>query len=419
MFRAKIFGMKRMHSSSDSTVQAGARRAVLVGINAYQGQPLFGCVSDILAVKRFLIDQREFPAEHVRVLLDHDATRGAILVALDELSRVSRPGDEAVFYFCGHGVRLPTGDPMARERYDEALCPVEFDWTAKTALLDDELRAIFDSFAEGVAITWVMDACHAGELEEELDLRVLAARRMCPPPEQWHLTRRVALSAPEHCTVIRACADDERAGDLYVDHGARGVFTYHWLEAARQAPEATCAELLRKVERELEALGQHPQVSGPGLHQPFVSAPPAVRSARASDTATEWMLQALASPGLDRRARRGRDTASPLSATCRAFWWGFQLELSHDSLEWLATAGSPKTMVQTFELLLDEVPERALPHLPSLIEHVAREFSAIYAHNQGFGVMISMSAFEPDVFVTTAITPRSRRSHSAEIPIPH
>lgn len=419
MFRAKIFGMKRMHSSSDSTAQAGARRAVLVGINAYQGQRLLGCVSDIVAVKRFLLDEREFAAEDVRVLLDHDATRGAILAALDELASVSQPADQAVFYFCGHGVRLPTTDPLARDRYDEALCPVEFDWTAKTALLDDELRALFDSFAEGVSITWVMDTCHAGELEEELDLRVLAARRMCPPPEQWHFTRRVALRAPEHCTVIRACADGERAGDLYVDHGARGAFTVHWLEAARRAPEATCAELLRKVARELEELGQHPQISGPGLHQPFVSAPQGERRERASDTATEWMLQALAAPAVERRARRSRDTTSPISATCRAFWWGFHLELSHDALEWLATAGSPQTLTRTFELLLDEVPERAQPHLPALIEHVARELAEIYALNQGFGVILSMSAFEPDVFVAAAVTPRSRRSHSAEIPIPH
>lgn len=417
MFRAKIFGMKRMHSSSDSTAQAGTKRAVLVGINAYQGQPLFGCVSDIAAVKRFLLDEREFAAENVRVLLDHDATRGAILVALDELARRSQPGDQAVFYFCGHGVRLPTTELTGPERYDEALCPVEFDWTARTSLLDDELHVLLDSFAEGVSITWVLDTCMAGELEEEMDLQVLAARRMCPPPAQWHRTRRVALRAPEHCTVVRACAEGERAGDLYVDDGARGVFTYHWLEAARKAPEATCAELVRLVERELAELGQHPQVSGPGLHRPFVSAPLTEPRTRTGDTATEWMLQALAAPSGERR--RGRDTASPISATCRAFWWGFHVELSHDALEWLRTAGSPQTLVKTFELLLDDVPERAVPYLPALIDHVAHEFAAIYAHDQGFGVMVSMSAFEPEVFVTTAVTPRSRRSQSAEIPIPH
>ena len=55
-----------------------ANRALLVGINAYPGQPLNGCVNDVNDMAQFLVDRCGFSTDDIRLLVDDRATTDGI-----------------------------------------------------------------------------------------------------------------------------------------------------------------------------------------------------------------------------------------------------------------------------------------------------------------------------------------------------
>lgn len=431
------------------------RRALLVGIDEYRRDSLRGCRNDVAAVQEYL-HQRGFEPAHVHVLCDGQATRTAILTGLRALATASAPGDVAVFYFCGHGIQVPCADPREVDLLDEALCPVDFDGTSATALLDDELARIFDSFAAGVGLTWVVDACHVGELDEHLDARV-AARQVARPAA---VPSRPETLAHSPCGVmLTACAGHERAAAISVDGVPHGAFTYHLLAAARRRPQATAQELMDEVCRDLAPIGQHPVGHGPGLRRGFLTAPgdapapappprrvavptAAAPSGRDSDRHLHvYLAEAsrrasgdrtfsakLDELGVDLSGISAADAAVMTRAApaptqsgapaCRAFWWGFHLALPPAALARLAAAGgavattapAAPTAAPTTALSLAghpvPVPPRAAPHVAALTRYLSEHFAEVRSHDRGAGVLISMSLFAPGLFVTTAIPPR-------------
>ena len=429
----------------------GVRRAVLVGINAYKQQPLQGCLNDIAAVQGFLQSERGFAPAHIRVLRNAEATRGAILRELRALAQSSRAGDQAVFYFCGHGAQFPSRDPREADMLDEALCPVDFDWTADSAILDDELAQIFDSLPPGVATTWVIDACHSGDLHEHLDRRIAACRAMSAPsplgPSLGPSTARATRIVPgERCLFLTACASTERAADIFVEGMPRGAFTYHLLAAARRAPTASSAELLTQVQQVLAEIGQHPEGVGPGLSAPFLlppecsmMQPKTPRTVRLPDrTSLEadrhlhmYLAEAarkavddaqfgsrLLELGVDLSAISVADASAMARAvrscprsgavTCRSFWWGFHLEVPPMELAQLPSVGA---LHQHLMELIGTAPRRAAPHLQAMVTYVVENLAEVQAQDRGAGVFISMSSFAPDLFVATAVPakPMARR----------
>lgn len=146
---------------ADSGRQGARRRALCVGINRYTDAPLSGCVADARAWAGAL---RRLGFEPPAMLLDEQATRGAIVQALEDLVTQSRPGDVLAFQFAGHGTQAPdlNGDEFGGDTpgQDEALCPI--DYARGALLIDDDIGAIFDRLPEGVNLTCFIDCCHSG-----------------------------------------------------------------------------------------------------------------------------------------------------------------------------------------------------------------------------------------------------------------
>ena len=89
---------------AEPTRAQGLRHALLIGIGDYihdNVTDLEGPPYDVRSLERVLRDDWAF--DHVTSLIDSDATRDAILGALDELIRDTRPGDHVFLYFSGHG----------------------------------------------------------------------------------------------------------------------------------------------------------------------------------------------------------------------------------------------------------------------------------------------------------------------------
>lgn len=448
-------------SNASADRASAGKRALLVGINAYPRNPLRGCLNDVAAMRDFLVCERGFAPEHITSLRDGEATRAVILRELEAAVAATGRSDCFVFYFCGHGAQLASQDPREGDLLDEVLCPVDFAWTHATAIVDDELQRLFDAFPVGASLTWIFDACHTGDIDEQLDARVAAYRGL--PAAQVAAMGAASSSAvsgirsPSGRTrishrgvILTACAATERAADILADGEPRGAFTYHLLAAARRSPEASTAEVLACAAEELAKISQHPEGYGPGLGATFIN----VRESNVKSTRVQTRTVRIAenpSAEADRHlhvylaeasrlaqiddefgskiSRYGLDLsnisagdASALaravkpaprscSVVCRSFWWGFHLEVPHSELEALAQEGVSHLGLAR---RIQGVPHRAAPHLGSLVEYVVKGFESVRKIDRGAGVFISMSAFAPDVYVTTAVPVRSPVRRTAE-----
>ena len=90
----------------------GESRAVIIGIDEYQGQgfgPLLSARADAKAIAEVLRTRFGFPQEHMACLYNGEATGTAIRKAVQRLGD-GDVDDRAIVYFAGHGHTHPRGD---------------------------------------------------------------------------------------------------------------------------------------------------------------------------------------------------------------------------------------------------------------------------------------------------------------------
>jgi uncharacterized caspase-like protein len=114
--------------------------ALLIGVDAYTVKPLHGCVNDIDAIQRILVDQAGIPPERITRLtsphpdIPHEttvpsapATLANIRAAFDALgSERVAPGDQVFIYYAGHGGRQQVTAEMPT-MHRESLLPADFN----------------------------------------------------------------------------------------------------------------------------------------------------------------------------------------------------------------------------------------------------------------------------------------------------
>jgi hypothetical protein len=142
---------------------AGRRRALCIGINSYPTAPLQGCVAD---AKAWAMLFKRLGFDEPTMLLDQQATRTAIISALERLVAGSQAGDVIVMQYSGHGTQVPDldGDEAGGDSagQDEALCP--YDFATGAFLIDDDVGEIFNRLPDGVNLTCFIDCCHSGTI---------------------------------------------------------------------------------------------------------------------------------------------------------------------------------------------------------------------------------------------------------------
>ncbi|RYE50806.1 MAG: caspase family protein, partial [Hyphomicrobiales bacterium] len=140
------------------------RKALLVGINEYpdEAQRLEGCVNDVYTMSAVLQDSG-FPPDAIRVCLDQRATADGIMSRLKWLLDDPRPDDELVFYYSGHGARIPEyGKDFAPDRHIETLVPWDFDWTPERAIADSQIYGLYGQLPYDTRLLMIFDCCHSG-----------------------------------------------------------------------------------------------------------------------------------------------------------------------------------------------------------------------------------------------------------------
>jgi len=91
----------------------GSSWALVVGVNDYPAGGAFRSLSfaakDAQSVRDLLVNDYGFPAANVTLLLNAQATKGALVDAFTDMADKAQPNDRVIFYFSGHGhtVDLP------------------------------------------------------------------------------------------------------------------------------------------------------------------------------------------------------------------------------------------------------------------------------------------------------------------------
>ncbi|MCD8540796.1 MAG: caspase family protein [Leadbetterella sp.] len=103
------------------------------------------------------------------LLVDDQATTGAVTGQLEEYAALMQPGDILLLTYSGHGGQIPNkkNDDVDLEKMDQTWC------LYNEQLLDDELYECFAKFEEGTRILVVSDSCHSGTITKDLDLTAM------------------------------------------------------------------------------------------------------------------------------------------------------------------------------------------------------------------------------------------------------
>lgn len=292
--------------------------ALLVGIDAYlpnelaEGTsypPLTGAVADVALLYDYLVRVAGVPDGQLRRLT---ASRGPddlpaeaqedwptydrLVEELRALGSRSAPGDQVLFYFAGHGGRVPAAIPgLKPDGLDESLVPLDIGDPRARYLRDLELSYLIQSLADrGLQVTVILDCCHSGGATRDASVRGVrfidhtvrpAASAVAPFEElrrAWESRSRASrrdtalgsgwLPEPRGFVLLAACRAPEGAFELPFEGAPQGVFT-HWLVDSlnRLGPSASCVRLhdrvLAKVHSQIEV--QTPVLEGEGERPPF------------------------------------------------------------------------------------------------------------------------------------------------------
>ncbi|HEX9733971.1 MAG TPA: caspase family protein [Thermoanaerobaculia bacterium] len=260
------------------------RRALVIGIDRYPGfgpeSQLFGAVRDARTMAEVLVERHGFAPADVVTLADEQATRRAVLDALASLRLRAGAGDHVVVFFSGHGSQMTDRENDEGDGLDETL--VLYDGGRGEAenrdVTDDEINCWAARVLDVTPhVTLIFDCCHGGTLQRPgwrvkhvpPDLRPVDALPPSPVP------RRRDVGTGPRPLVAAACRDDEVAVELppSIAGVARGAFSFHFIEALRQAsPTETWREVFERAAKPLalDPPKQHPQLSGDGLDEPVL-----------------------------------------------------------------------------------------------------------------------------------------------------
>lgn len=284
------------------------RKALIVGINAYPGCPLQGCVNDAVNMRNLLMTRYGFGSGDICMLTDGEATTANILSKLDWLVDV-RPGDFVVFHYSGHGAQVPTGDPSEPDGLSECICPVDFDWSAPRMIIDKQFVSIFSRIPAGCIFNWASDSCHSGDLDRELVAPVAMSKsnvfypiacflkKLCfwqkpkvataktfpnPPHIMLGISRAAAKGFQTRGMVggkldvgfISGCKSNQTSADTYMNNQPCGALTTFLIKNINETPNVPLSTLVANINRDLQANGysQSPQAEGARVNKAFLVA---------------------------------------------------------------------------------------------------------------------------------------------------
>ena len=218
--------LKPVHPNEKQAPLTGAvpqSYALVVGIAHYANLPASAQLRypdrDAESIYTTLISQQggEFPANHVHMLTDAEATQSNILHELQSwLPSVTAPNDRVLIYFAGHG--FISGGKGYLAPYD-----VDLHNLAGTAIPMETLGNLIGTRIQGKWKVLLTDACHSGAITPETD-----------PTQLNHLL----LDLHQSIFSLTASRDREQSFESPDWGGGHGIFTYYVVRGLAGAADA-------------------------------------------------------------------------------------------------------------------------------------------------------------------------------------
>ncbi|KAH9985785.1 hypothetical protein BJV74DRAFT_846192 [Russula compacta] len=238
--------------------------ALIIGIDQYKSSKVWNlssCVDDAFKLKRWLMNDLNVPRDHICMLMDGKATKGAIEDAFMS-HLVNNPsiqtGDSIIVYFAGHGSSsiAPEGWQNGNPLHVEMLCPHDHGARVRggrvAGLTDWSVHAMIGELSEakGDNVTLILDCCFspartrsrasvrpntrwtpssANLTSDDLYAGLWRGALARKVPSEGHGFYQKAISS--HVTIL-ACSQGERA----VEDKEGGRFTMAFLEAKDTRP---------------------------------------------------------------------------------------------------------------------------------------------------------------------------------------
>lgn len=226
--------------------------AVIVGVADYPGtaDDLYTCRDDATDLYNTLLsDPAHWSASNIKLLVDADATSDGIHTWLDlKFAQADElEGDVCLFYFSGHGTKVPDAAPTdesgaGEDGKDEALCP--YDYATQT-ILDDDLAdwlLPYSTAPTAKRICIILDTCYAGGMAKLVEPSTFepwadgfaadvlasaqAARAM---PKAGAAAKDISDTTQTGIVMLMACEEGQYS---YEDPMLRhAVFTFYVVEA--------------------------------------------------------------------------------------------------------------------------------------------------------------------------------------------
>jgi Caspase domain len=274
--------------------------ALGVGINAYLGAPLNGCVPDI----KSFIDAIQTPdimrdrvftfeSDVIRSCTDERADAQGFRDRLQWAVANAKPGDRIAIWYSGHGAQIPVrNDAGEPDNEMEVLCPYDFSFDDSDSQISDvDFIELFSDIPAGCNCTIVLDSCFSGGMfaggskngrafevrsrsypitNFDLKVRIQAARAR--KVAVMRLARRAELS---NIAVIEGCREDQTCADAWIGHEYRGALSFYLWQAITDEPDRSLVETVAAASGKLKAAGyeQVPMITGPEeiLSKPYMA----------------------------------------------------------------------------------------------------------------------------------------------------
>lgn len=256
------------------------RHALLIGINDYSASHLppthlepvpgrdwanlDGALNDVLIMRDLLLSLKGFAPSDIVVLTDQQATRSAILHAIETwLVAPARRGDVVLFYYSGHGSQVRNSLSAELDRRDESLVPADSRRGAPD-IRDKELRTLFNRIIDrGARLTVVLDSCHSASGARGFDAGS-RIRGLAPDPRD--AADRSSGPRPEDrgALVIAASQDFDLAYEVLDGGAIHGALSWALDRAIRDAPDEPAADIFTRAAARIriDAPAQQPVLAG-------------------------------------------------------------------------------------------------------------------------------------------------------------
>ena len=237
----------------DPAAAAAKTYGLVIGIDDYQhiNPKLDGAVNDARDVADAL---HKDGAADVRLLVDKDASRDAIMAAWNDLLGKAKKGDILVFHYAGHGGQEPEhvkgSEPSG---YDSTLLLGGFALKGPGTyerIVDDEMGAMFKRASDaGVNLLVAIDACHSGTMTRAFGnpaiakprvravpyIPIPAAEDRLPPMDPaWS---KIPAELP-HVYYFGAVQDNEESPEVEIGGRWRGALSWAVAEGLRGGADA-------------------------------------------------------------------------------------------------------------------------------------------------------------------------------------